>query len=60
MRELEIHEVFTVLDKDSHVFAGVFDSRKYPFTPAAPVRCNYFSSLMILKGEGFLVLDHFE
>jgi AraC-like DNA-binding protein len=60
MKELGIHEVFTQLRPGESIYAGVFNSEDYPYQPASPVRCNYYSAMLILKGKGFLVVDHHE
>lgn len=60
LKELEIHEVFTTLKKGDTLFSGVFDSKDYPYSPAPPVRCNYFSTVMFTKGSGFIVIDNLE
>lgn len=60
VRELEIYEVFQTLRKGDSVFAGVFDSNAYPYTPAPPVRCNYYATMLFTQGNGFLVVDSYE
>jgi AraC-like DNA-binding protein len=60
VRELEIHEVFPTLKKDESIYAGVFNSDHYPYSPAPPVRCNYFATMLFIQGSGFLVVDSYE
>ncbi len=60
MHEYQLHEVFTVLKKGDTLYAGKFDSRQYPYKPAPAIRCNYYSSMLFLKGKGFIVIDQHE
>ncbi len=60
VRELEIYEVFTVLKKDESIYAGLFKSDDHPYLPAPPIRCNYYSTMLFLQGNGFLVVDNYE
>ena len=57
---LSLHDVFTNVKKQDHFYAGLFDSRDFPYRPAAPIRCNYYSSMLFLEGSGFMVIDHLE
>lgn len=60
MTELEIHEVFPVLQKGDSLFAGTFNSNDFPYKPAPPVRCNYYSAFLIVQGSGFIIADNHE
>lgn len=60
VKELDIHEVFTALRREENIYAGVFNSDDYPYVPADPVRCNYFSTMFFTSGTGFLVVDNVE
>jgi AraC-like DNA-binding protein len=60
VKELEIYEVFPVLGRDESIFAGVFNSDTYPYSPAPPIRCNFYASMLFIQGTGFLVVDSYE
>ncbi|GAA4454158.1 helix-turn-helix domain-containing protein [Nibrella saemangeumensis] len=60
MQELEIYEVFPTMQPHDSLYAGSFDSNDYPYKPAPPVRCNYYSAFFIQRGQGFLVVDNYE
>lgn len=60
IQEMEIYDVFPALKKHDTLYAGVFDSAEYPYVPAPPVRCNYYSAFLIVKGTGFIITDNQE
>lgn len=56
MRVINLHTTFNIT-KDRNIYVGKFSSKKYPFQKADPVRCDYFSMMLILSGNGFITID---